>query len=181
MQLRKYLQASLDARISLTISSYWEKHDENLRGVLQRFQQHDVRLKKEKFSVSKSEIKFYGHIFSKDRIKEITDMSKLENVSEVKSLLGMAQYMPRYIPDYATITAPVRLLTKHKMLGSGPTRATSIRQVERHPHQESYDVTSPVRLGGLLMQDRKVISYASRALSDVEHRYWGSSTVTRQN
>ena len=118
MQLRKYLQASLDARISLTISSYWEKHDENLCGVLQRFQQHDVRL-----NVSKSKIKFYGHIFSKDRIKEITDMRKLENVSEVKSLLAMAQYMPRYIPDYATITAPVRLLTKHKMPWQWPDKS----------------------------------------------------------
>ena len=30
---------------------------------------------------------------------------------------------------------------------------------------------SPVGLGGLLVQDGKVISYASRALSDVESRY----------
>ena len=91
------------------------EHDENLRGVLQRLQQHDVRLNKKKCSFSKSEIKFYGHIFSKNgikadpgKIKAITDMSKPENVSEVKSLLGMAQYVSRYIPDYATITAPLR-------------------------------------------------------------------------
>ena len=30
---------------------------------------------------------------------------------------------------------------------------------------------SPVGLGGLLMQDGKVLSHASRALSDVESRY----------
>lgn len=30
---------------------------------------------------------------------------------------------------------------------------------------------SPVGLGGLLVQDSKVISYASRALSDIERRY----------
>ena len=42
-------------------------------------------------------------------------MSKPEGVSEVKSLLGLAQYVSRYIPDYATITAPLRLLTKKDM------------------------------------------------------------------
>ena len=66
----------------------------------------------------------------------------------------------------------------------GRRAAKSILQVERHPDQESCDVVfqpetqdrsdsraSPVGLGGLLVQDGKVISYASRALSDVEHRY----------
>ena len=91
-----------------------QEHDENLRGVLERLQQHDVRLNKDKCSFSKSEVKFYGHILSQNgvkanpnKIKAITEMSKPENVSEVKSLLGMAQYVSRYIPDYATITASV--------------------------------------------------------------------------
>ena len=39
-------------------------------------------------------------------------MSEPESVSEVKLLLGMAQYVTRYIPEYATITAPLRALTK---------------------------------------------------------------------
>ena len=41
-----------------------KKHDENLRGVLERLQQHGVRLNKEKCTFSRSEIKFYGQIFS---------------------------------------------------------------------------------------------------------------------
>ena len=169
------------------------EHDENLRGLLQRLQQHDVRLNKEKCSFSKSEIKFYGYIFSKNgikadpgKIKAITDMSKPKNVSEVKSLLRMAQYVSRYIPDYATITTPLRLSTKqetprlwadeqqqafdklkdtltknHVMLYFNPRLKTEVMIVD----------ASPVELGGLLVQDGKVISYASRALSDVEHRY----------
>lgn len=53
-------------------------------------------LNKEKCSFLKSEIKFYGYIFSKNgikvdlgKIKVIIDMSKLKNVSEVKLFLGM--------------------------------------------------------------------------------------------
>ena len=95
------------------------EHDQNFHGVLTRLQQHGVRLNKEKCSSSKSEFKFHGHIFSSEGVRAdpkkkeaITDMSEPENVNEVKSLLGMAQYVSRYIPEYATITAPLRALTK---------------------------------------------------------------------
>ena len=80
------------------------EHDQNLYGVLTRLQQHDVRLNKEKCSFSRSEVTFYGHIFSSKGIRAdpekreaITNMTEPENASEVRSLLGMAQYVSRYI------------------------------------------------------------------------------------
>ena len=91
----------------------------NLRGVLQRLQENNLRLNEDKCEFSKTEIKFYGHIFSSSGIRP--DPSKVEaiqtasppkNPSEVKSLLGMTQYVSRFIPKYATITAPLRLLTR---------------------------------------------------------------------
>lgn len=57
---------------------------------------------------------FHGHIFIEKGIK--SDHKKIDAVkamnpprckSEVKSLLGMAQYVYRLIPDYAEITAPL--------------------------------------------------------------------------
>ena len=79
--------------------------DQNLYGVLTRLQQYDVRLNKEKCRFSKSVVTLYGHIFSSkglranpDKIEVITNMSIPEDVSEVTSLLGMAQYVSRYIP-----------------------------------------------------------------------------------
>ena len=39
-------------------------------------------------------------------------MSEPENASKVRSLLGMAQYVSRYIAEYATITSPLQALTK---------------------------------------------------------------------
>ena len=156
--------------------------------MLQRLQQNDVRLNKEKCSFSKREIKFYGHIFSKNRIKAnpgkikaITDMSKPENVSVVNSLLGMAQYVSRYIPDYVTITAPLRLLTKQETpwqwadeqqkafykLKDTLTKNHVVSYFNPRLKTEVIVDASPVGLGGLLVQDGKVISYASRALSDV--------------
>ncbi|CAB4016982.1 Hypothetical predicted protein, partial [Paramuricea clavata] len=96
-----------------------KEHDTNLRGVLERLKQYNIRLKEEKCSFSQSTIMFYGHIFSAEGIKPdpkkidaIKAMNPPECSSEVKSLLGMAQYVSRFIPDYAKITAPLRSLTK---------------------------------------------------------------------
>ena len=35
-----------------------------------------------------------------------------QNVSELRSFLGMTHYVSRFIPSYSTITAPLRKLTK---------------------------------------------------------------------
>ena len=77
------------------------KHDEKLHGVLERLQQHGVCLNKEKLAFLRSEIKFSRKILSKNRvkarainrvkIKAIIDIRKPESISEVKSLMGMAQ------------------------------------------------------------------------------------------
>ena len=112
-------------------------------------------------------------------------MSEPENLSEVKSLLGMAQYVSRYIPEYATITAPLRAFTKKETPWQGSDEQQRAFDklkdslIKSHvksyfnPAQETEVIVdaSPVGLGGLLAQDNKVISYASRALSDVKSRY----------
>ena len=169
-----------------------KEHDENLHGVLKQLHQHDVRLNKEKCSFSKSEIKFYGHIFSSkgvkadpDKTQAITNMSKPESASEVRSLLGMTHYVSRYIPDYATITAPLRLLTRKETpwqwadeqqrtfekLKDSLTENHVVSYFDPRLKTEVIVDASPVGFGGPLAQHGRFISYASRALSNVECRY----------
>ena len=64
-------------------------------------------------------IEFYGIVFTRDGIKPdpkkvqaFTSTSPPTNVSEVRSLLGMSDYCSNFIPDYATITEPLRRLTQ---------------------------------------------------------------------
>ena len=87
-----------------------------------------------------------------DRFSAITesrlsqdDMSKPESVSEVKSLLGMAQYVSHHIPDYFTITASAGNQERRAMAVDRPA-ATNIRQVKRQPNQESRDVVLQPRI-----------------------------------
>jgi len=99
-----------------------DKHDKNPRGVLQRLKDNNLRLNKDQCESSKSEIGFYGHIFNSSGVKPnskkveaIRNASPPQNASDIKSLLGMTQYVPCFIPNYATIRAPLRLLTRQDM------------------------------------------------------------------
>ncbi|CAC5375123.1 unnamed protein product [Mytilus coruscus] len=97
----------------------------------------------------------------------------------------MTNYVGRFIPEYSTITEPLRRLTKQ---GVTWTWTSEQQQSFDALKQELMNNTimayfdprkatvlivdaSPVGVGALLTQDGKVNAYASRALSDVEKRY----------
>ena len=46
------------------------------------------------------------------KVEAIRNASPAQNAIDIKSLLGMTQYVSRFIPNYATITAPLRLPTR---------------------------------------------------------------------
>ena len=168
------------------------ERDVNLRGVLERLKQYNIRLKEEKCSFSQSSINIYGHIFTAEGIKPdrkkihvIKAMNPPQFTSEVKSLLGMAQYVSRFIPGYAKITAPLRNLTKQgvewKWTENEQTALDNLKETltgdkvmtyfDPGKKMEIVVDASPVGLGGILMQEGKVVSYASRTFSEVEARY----------
>ena len=47
-----------------------------------------------------------------ERIKSINKLQVPTNITEIKSLLEMANFCNKLIPDYSIITAPLRQLTK---------------------------------------------------------------------
>ena len=168
-----------------------DEHDKILRGVLQRLKENNLRLNKDKCEFRKSEIRFYGHIFSSRSVKPnpkkvdaIRNASPPQNASDNKSLLGMTQYVSRFIPNYATITAPLRLLTRQDMPWKWEQEQQKALEELKDalvgdqvtcyfdPRKKTEIIVdaSPVGLSGLLTQEGKVLSYASRALSDVERR-----------
>jgi hypothetical protein len=168
------------------------EHDRNLKAVLDRLQSNNAKLNKDKCNFAQSKVRFYGHIFSKDglapdpkKIDALINAPPPTNQKEVKSLLGLASYMSRFIPNYATLTAPLRILTHQDAEWKwGPDEinsftklkevlADSSRMVYFDPRKQTDIIVdaSPVGLGAMLCQDGKVLSYGSRTLSDVESRY----------
>ena len=46
------------------------------------------------------------------KVKEIQEVYAPQNAAEMRSLLGLTNYVSRFITDYATITEPLRQLTR---------------------------------------------------------------------
>ena len=173
-----------------------EEHDNNLKQVLSQLREKGLTLKKKKCAFSQDNLKYLGYIFSKeglspdpDKVSALKDTSAPSNPTEVRSLLGMANYCLRFIPNYATITEPMRELMKRdtewhwekpqeeafNLLKRSLREDTVTQYYDPKKTTEIIVDASPVGLGAIVVQDTKeervVISYTSRALTPVEQRY----------
>ena len=172
------------------------EHDQNLDMVLQRLQQSGLTLNQEKCLFGVSNLTFFGHEVSASgvspdikKVEAIREARAPNNAAEVRSFLGLATYCSRFIPDFATVTEPLRLLTRkdapwrwnsvHQTAFNNLKKLLTDSQVMAHydpsaPTQLRVDA-SPVGLGAVLTQTQdgvtRPIAYASRTLSNVERRY----------
>lgn len=94
-------------------------HDQRLRKVLDRLREFNVILNREKCKFGVNEIQFNGHILSDAGIKPIHN--KIEavqkfrapaDVEETRSFLGLVNYVGKFISNLATVSEPLRRLTK---------------------------------------------------------------------
>lgn len=169
-----------------------DEHDEALKSTLKRLDERGAKLRKEKCVFSVPELTFFGHVFNKEgvspdpeKVKTINESSPPKTVHEVRSFLGMTQYVSRFIPGYATITEPLRNLTKkdspwrwganeQKSFQRLKTALTSSHVMSYFSPQKKTQVlvdASPVGLGAILTQEGRIVCYASRALTETEQRY----------
>ncbi|XP_033103314.1 uncharacterized protein K02A2.6-like [Anneissia japonica] len=167
-----------------------QEHDDNLKAVLQRLKNCNARLNKDKCTFSKTKVSFFGHIFSGDgvsldpqKIAAIVNMKPPKNAKEIRSFLGMAQYVSRFIPGYASLSTPLRLLTHNNVEWTwGETEQQAFIQLKDklakadvtayfNPNLATVVVAdaSPTGLGAMLCQEGRVVAYASRTLTN-KHR-----------
>ncbi|GAA6090011.1 uncharacterized protein LOC125138846 [Tachysurus ichikawai] len=94
-----------------------DAHIRSLEAVFQRLHENNLTINKGKCDFHKTSLEFFGYLFSNKgiapdppKIEAITDMPPPLNQSEMRSLLGMANYSVRFIPNYSSTT--LRELTK---------------------------------------------------------------------
>jgi len=169
-----------------------EEHDVRLRQVLERLQINQLTINKEKCAFRVPKMTFFGNVFSKygispdpNKVKAIKDAAAPANASEVRSLLSSVAFCSRFIANFATITYPLRRLTHKDVLWQwGEAEQNALEKLKEAISDDTvlgyfdpqkttclYVDASPFGLGAVLTQDKTVLYYASRALTDTERRY----------
>ncbi|KAG8473004.1 hypothetical protein CXB51_034923 [Gossypium anomalum] len=168
------------------------EHAEHLRIVLQTLRDKKLYAKFSKSEFWLREVGFLGHIISGDgirvdpsKISAIVDWKPPKNVTKVRSFLGLAEYYRRFVNGFSIIAAPMtRLLRKNvkfewtkecqqsfeelkKLLIEAPV----LVQPESGKEFVVYSDASRNGLGCVLMQEGKVVAYASRQLKSHERNY----------
>ena len=135
---------------------------------------------------------FLGHVINQHgitvdpkNVASIVQWQRLTSVTKVRSFLGLAGYYRRFVQDFSTNAKPMTRLTEkgvpfiwtHECEHSFQTLKDKLVNAPILVLPESgkrftvYTNASRIGLGCVLLQEGKVIAYASRQLKKLERNY----------
>ncbi|KAE9023087.1 hypothetical protein PF010_g14469 [Phytophthora fragariae] len=176
-------------------------HLVRVRQVLTRFQQAGFKLKMKKCHRGRSQVAFLGHIVTPtgilpnpEKVKAVMNVKRPVDVHGIRSFLGLTSYFRRYIPGYASISAPLeRLKVKDAPFKWDEDCKGAFRQLKRAimkppilVYQDGkkrfklYVDSSRYAVGACLMQEvdgrNRVVAYASKLLTGSQKNW-----ITKQD
>ncbi|WVZ93570.1 hypothetical protein U9M48_039539 [Paspalum notatum var. saurae] len=163
----------------LIYSKSEEEHEEHLRIVLTRLREHKLYAKFSKCAFWLKEVSFLGHILSEkgvaidpSMVESVLNWKQPETVSEIWSFLGLAGYYRLFIKDFSKTAKPMTSLTKKNAnLKRSLTTAPVLAQPDVTKSFDVYCDASGNVLGCVLMQEGRVVAYASCQLRKHEANY----------
>ena len=167
-------------------------HDANLEKLLERCRMRNLKLNREKLQLKCSETTFIGHVLTSEGVKP--DPSKVEailkmerpgDVAAVRRLVGLTNYLSKFLSQLSELCEPLRRLT-HKgvewswsaeqekafeNVKKAVTSAPVLRYFNSSEPVEGQGDASANGIGFVLMQNGQPVSYSSRALTTCERNY----------
>ena len=162
-----------------------QEHEVHLRLVLEKLREHQLYAKFSKCEFWLDEVAFLGHVVSGNgvavdpsKVAAVTEWETPTTVGEICSFLGLAGYYRRFIENFSKIAKPMTELLKkenkfvwtnecdeceasfHKLKQRLVT-APVLTLPDIHKEFQVYCDASRQGLGSVLMQEGKVVSYAS--------------------
>ena len=168
------------------------EHEEHLRKVLQVLREKQLYAKFKKCEFWLDRMVFLGHVVSSkgisvdpSKIEAVVNWSRPTNVGEIRSFLGLAGYYRRFVEGFSKIASPLTQLTRKNVKFQWSEECEKSFQELKHrlvsapiltiPSASAgfviYSDASKKGLGCVLMQDGKVVAYASRQLKTYEQNY----------
>jgi hypothetical protein len=179
-ELDKFVMVFIDD--ILIYSKNEEEHAQHLRVILQRLRNHQLYAKFSKCAFWLKEVLFLGHVISTEgiivdpsKVQEVLEWKALKPVTQIRSFLRLAGYYRRFILIFSKISKPMTklleknvkfkwstqceeaFLTLKKLLTTAPVLA----QPNIEKPFDVYCDASGTGIGGVLIQDGRVIDYAS--------------------
>ncbi|CAI7776062.1 unnamed protein product, partial [Closterium sp. NIES-54] len=173
-----------------------QQHLANLEAVFTTLDKNKLLTKGSKCEFFQDRLEFLGHVISEAGVE--IDSKKLDtvkawnppaNITELQSLLGFVNYVRRFVPDMACLTAPLTDLLRKGVIftwGEKEHAAFStlknvlcsppvLRIIDPHRPFEVVTNASDIAIGAVLLQDfgnnLQPIAYESRKLHSPERNY----------
>ena len=176
----------------LVYSKDRENHDTHLRVVSLTLRKERLYAKLSKCEFWLNGVSFLGHIVSKEgirvdpkKIEVVLDWKPPRNVTEVGSFLGLAGYYRKFVKGSSITAAPMAILLQKNVKYEWSEKCqrsfdklkaflTETPVLTQPTCSNEYVIFSDASLNGLgcvLMQEGKVVAYASRQLKPHEKNY----------
>ena len=101
-------------------------HDANLLKLLERWQERNLKLNREKLELKSTEIPFIGHPLTTEGVKPdpckveaIQKMERPAGVAAVQRLIGLLKYLSKFLSKLSQLCEPLRRLTTRMWSGPG--------------------------------------------------------------
>ncbi|GKC69626.1 putative reverse transcriptase domain-containing protein [Tanacetum coccineum] len=176
----------------LIYSKNKEEHEEHLKAILELLKKEELYAKFSKCEFWIPKVQFLGHVIDCQgihvdpaKIESIKDWASPKTPTEIRQFLGLAGYYRRFIEGFSKIAKPMTKLTQKKVafewgdkqeaaFQTLKTKLCSAPILALPQGAENFIVycdASHKGLGAVLMQNEKVIAYASRQLKIHEKNY----------
>jgi transposase InsO family protein len=176
----------------------WEEHLTVLKDVLEALKRAGLTIRPSKCNIGYTSLEFLGHNIQHgkvapqvDKVKDILDAEPPQTKKQVRSFLGLIGFYRSFIPDFATIAAPLTDLTKKGLPNNvtwGPDQQRAFNHLKalllQEPILRMPDFTqtfylqtdaSDLGVGGVLLQEFKgvkcPIAYFSKKFNQQELKY----------
>ncbi|GBO09304.1 Retrovirus-related Pol polyprotein from transposon 17.6 [Araneus ventricosus] len=167
-------------------------HDAIMSMVLERARSVNIKFNPDKLQYRVSEVKYVGQIISKsgikpdpDHIKAIVEMPTPKSKTEIRRLLGMINFLSKFIPNVSKVTAPLReIIHENVEFNWGKEQEMPFENIKelltKTPILKVFSANDEIviqcdsskdGLGSCLIQKGQPVSFVSRSLTKSEKNY----------
>lgn len=160
--------------------------------MLQKIRAARLTLNKDKCIFNVNEVKFLEHILSSeglkidpDKVKAIQMLERLKDKKQLQRILGMVNYVGKFINNLSNLTEPLRrLLISSEKRSWGDEQTEALNRIKRvlmsPPVLRYFDVNEKIKLsvdassmaiGVTLLQQNQPVAYATKAFTPAQRLF----------